>query len=161
MDFNGKVVCDHIVGNPTQPFGIASCPRCLKRGWYGGVSYDAGGRIDTVSQTQALKQSILKILTESRRPTGYGFDYNLLTGVIDASKLPAIKNEIIRCMDYLKYLQKQQENQGYVYPLNEKIHKIKTLIVEQSPNEPRKVEISFSVITKAGASFDNVLLLGR
>ena len=56
MDLLGKIICDHIVGNPSQAFLLQTCPRCLGTGTYGDISYDSSGRLNTINNVQQLNQ---------------------------------------------------------------------------------------------------------
>ncbi len=161
MDLEGKVNCDHVVGNPPISYTLVSCPRCMKKGWYGGYYYGFDGKINTIVGVKQLTQQILKILTENKRNTGYGFDQSLLRGVIDSSTLPSIKNEIVRCMNYLKGVQDDNEKSGYFYNPDEKISSINNIQVAQDSLEPRKVTITFSVVAVSGKGFDINTAIGQ
>ena len=139
MDILGKVVCDHRIGDPVVAYLLDNCPRCKGKGSYGGFSIGLDGKIEVISGPRMLQQQIMKIFTELRRPSGYGFDYNLLKGVIDSSTLAAITNEITRCLSYLKYIQQSEKRRGFYYAPSEELAKIEKVSVQQDIVDPRTV----------------------
>lgn len=150
MDFNCQTICNHRVGDPEVQYTSSNCPRCLGSNTYGGLSFEASGKLSTLFFSDQLAQQIKKILTEGRRPTGYGFDYSLLSGVIDNSKLSAIYAEVARCILYLQSLQQQEIKAGHVYAGNEQIKALGSLTVEQSTTRPQEVEVYVTVQTMVG-----------
>jgi len=159
MDLLNRVVCDHKIGD--QSFIRERCPRCLGKNFYGGYSIGKDGDIEIVTKVDALNQQILKILTEDRRPSGYGFDHNLLAGVIDASKIAAIKAEIIRCISYLYFLQQSEKKSGFFYAPSEELNKIESVSVAQDESEPRRVFATIVVSTVSGRTVTTSTMLRR
>ena len=150
MELLGKVNCNHIVGNPPQAFVLNSCPRCLGKGSYGDISYDSAGRLNTVSNIQQLNQQIEKILIETVRNSGYGFDNSLLNGVIDSGKLLAIKRELIRVINYFINNQQIEKSLGYYYKTTEEVYSLLSTNVFQDNSEPRKVIALVKIMTVSG-----------
>jgi len=163
MDAVGKVTCDHRVGDPVIAYVLDTCPRCLGTGEYGGVVFGSDGKIATQSKGPQLSQQIKKILTENRRSTGYGFDYKLLRGVVDRGRITAIQGEILRCMDYLKVVQKENKKQGFYYNPQEEMGSIvlDTLLVKQDSLDLRNVLVSFSVLSVSGSPLSINVVLRR
>jgi hypothetical protein len=157
----GKVDCNHRVGDPLVAFVQDRCPRCLGRGWYGGLALDRSGKLIGLQSTDKLRQQVLKILTEDRRLSGYGFDYSVLTDIIDAETVSRVKTEIIRCADYLIQLQRRRKQRGISYPPSEEIRSIKNIKAVQNPTEPRELIVTLSVISVSGAKFDTEVSLRR
>lgn len=146
-ELQATAICDHIVGNPPVAYLQSFCPRCNGKGYYGGFTINPVGMLQSLTPTDSLIQSIKKILTENIRPTGYGFNYALLSGTIDTSKLQAIKNEVVRCLNYLKFIQNQEILRGFKYNPQERINSISSIIVIQDTQDPRNVNISATIIT--------------
>lgn len=161
MDLLNQVSCDHRVGNPVNNYVLTTCPRCLGKGVYGGVVFGNNGQLVLVQGSPMLAQQLQKILTENARPSGYGFDYSLLQGVIDPSKLSAIKSEIIRCISYLKYVQEQSKARGFVYAPSEELFGIKEISIGNSPTDPRAVNVSVVVSSVSGAQSNVTAVLRR
>jgi|GEM_PF-2607760 hypothetical protein len=151
MDLNCQTACDHKVGNPEVQYTSSTCPRCLGNDIYGGLSFEPSGKLSTLSYSDQLAQQIKKILTEKRRLSGYGFDYSLLSGVIDNSKLSAIYAEVARCILYLQSNQQQEVKAGHVYAGSEQIQALSSLKVEQSTTQPQEVQVYATVQTVSGA----------
>lgn len=152
MDARFAVKCDHVVGVPAQMFILTTCPRCLGTGVYNAYSIGPDGKIVTVMGADKLAQQITKILVESRRPSGYGFDYGLLTGVIDQSSVTAVKSEVFRCMQFLKTSQTQEKLEGFSYIPSEEIDTVSALEAFVDSADPRRINVSVAVITKAGTT---------
>lgn len=165
MDAKFKVVCTHAVGIPVQQFLLTTCPRCLGKGFYNAYQFGIDGKMITVSGVNKLSQQIQKILTETKRPSGYGFDYSVLTGVISPNTLTAVKSEIVRCIEYLKASQQQEKREGFTYLPTEEIstdsRAIAVLEAFVDQTNPRAVYINISVLTVAGATADVTTQLRR
>ena len=112
MIINGKIKCDHRVGDPVQVFLPEYCPRCKGRGWYGGIAFGNDGKIQFLQNRDYLPHQVEKILTENLRNTGYGFDRRIINGIIEESTLLNIKQEIVRVMTYFKNLQRENQKNG-------------------------------------------------
>jgi hypothetical protein len=152
MDLNSQISCNHIVGDPIIYYTLSTCPRCFGLGTYGGLSFTADGKLSTIQASSQLSQQIKKILTEKMRPSGYGFNYSLLSGVIDVSKLDAIQAEVYRCLSYLQNAQRQEVRSGHIYAGSEQISSIGAVSTLQSPMQPTAVQVFITVITVSGAS---------
>jgi len=156
MDAQFKVTCNHILGNPLQQFILLTCPRCLGKGFYNAYQFGTDGKIVTVSGVNKLIQQIQKILTETKRPSGYGFDYSVLSGVIAPNTITAVKSEIVRCIEYLKSSQQQEKKEGFIYLPTEEIstngQSITVLDAFVTETDPRAVTVNVSVLTVAGAT---------
>jgi len=162
MDFKGIIKCNHLVGNPSVKYLLDNCPRCLGKGEYGSMKTSSTGDIELVSKTSYLQQSIKKILITRRRYNGYGFDYSLLSGVIDPATVNVVKKEIIRCINFLKDSQAMDKRRGVRYLPSEEIKSIgKTLKVYQHPNEPRTIVVKLSVVTAANTSEEIIQILNN
>ena len=152
MDLNSQTVCNHIVGNPEVQYTFSACPRCFGSNTYGGLSFTSGGKLSTLNSSSQLSQQVKKILTEKMRPSGYGFNTFLLSGVIDASKLGALQAEVYRCLLYLQKIQAQEVQAGHIYAGTEQISSVGTVSVIQSPIQPTSVQVFATVVTVSGAS---------
>jgi hypothetical protein len=152
MDARFVVKCDHAVGIPSQNFMLNTCPRCLGRGTYNAYTIGTDGKIVTVSGVSKLSQQIAKILTEQKRPSGYGFDYSVLSGTITPSTITAVKSEVMRCIQYLKGVQEQEKLEGFLYLTTEEISTVNTLDAFVSAADPRQVFVTVSVFTVAGST---------
>jgi len=165
MDAKFKVICNHVVGSPLQQFTLVTCPRCLGKGFYNSYSFGTDGKMLVVSGVNKLSQQIQKILTEAKRPSGYGFDYSVLTGVITPSTVTAVKSEILRCIEYLKASQQQEKKEGFMYLPTEEISTTaqSITVLDASVNEldPRSLLINLSVLTVAGTTTDVTTQLRR
>jgi len=161
MDLLGKTSCNHIVGIPPVAYILDTCPRCLRMEEYGGVAYDTGGKVQTITGVSQIGQQIRKILTENIRSSGYGFDYSLLRGVIDSPTISVIKNEVVRCITYLYNLQQQSKKEGFNYRPDEEISSIQSVDAYQSTTEPRTVVVALIVLTVSGAQASVTLSLKR
>jgi hypothetical protein len=149
MDFEGTIICDHYVGNPPVKYVLTSCPRCLRKGVYGGIHTEETGDISVVKNNKYLEQAIKKILVSEMNSRGYGFNYRLISGVIDPSTTNVIKREIIRCTTFLKDEQQRDIRRGVIYSPTEEIRSIENIGVIQDITEPRKILIKFTVIAKS------------
>lgn len=153
------VKCDHRVGNPIISYTQENCPRCLSKGYYGGIDFDFSGKISTVSNGEGLAQKIKKILTEKKRPSGYGFDYSL---VINASvnKETIVRYEVSRCLNYIQNLISSEKSRGIKFNPSEEIQSIENIKVNINENDPREVIVYVTVITKSGTTLSIVKEVG-
>lgn len=148
-DFKAKTVCDHIV-NSTR-YTLSNCPRCKSNGFYFDLSFDEHGKLKTVEREEKLQQSLLKIFTEPKRYSGYGFRLKNLLGALGGEFQKArIKGEVVNAINYLYFLQQKAKNQGKVLKLSEEIAKIGDVEVLQNDIDPRVWHILVKVITAAG-----------
>jgi hypothetical protein len=161
MDLLGTQACDHRVGNPVVAYTLYTCPRCLGKGYYGSLGFDVHGKVLLVSKGSQIEQAIYKVLTESKRASGYGFDYSVLTGTIDASTVSAIKSEIARCLQYLITAQTAAQALGTLYDPAEQISSINSISVVQDNVEPRKVTAAITVLTVANTTVSTVIPIQR
>jgi hypothetical protein len=162
MDIQNTVVCDHIVGNPPVGYKLSNCPRCGGAGNYGGPNFSLSGQIVTISGGDQLAQQIKKILSERMRDTGYGFDYNLLKGVISQSTILAVKNEILRCLNYLYTIQQREKSNGFYYNSNEELSNGNYVVnVQQLTSEPRELLVDVVVRSVSGAQISVTVPLRR
>jgi hypothetical protein len=74
----------------------------------------------------------------------------VLSGVITASTITAVKSEVFRCLQYLKGVQAQEKLEGFTYLPTEEISHVTALDAYVSPTDPREVFVTVSVITVAG-----------
>ena len=160
MDLQGKITCDHIVGDPVEGFTRALCPRCGGRGWYGGLDFNHSGQITTINGGSQLEQQITKAIVEEIRNSGYGFSQDILKSVIYDDTLYNIKKEIVRCMVYLKNTQVESKKNGFFYNPSEEISAISDVTVLQDSNDPRKVEVSLSVVAVSGDASKIIIPIG-
>ena len=152
MDLLAQILCNHKIGDPEVQYLLSSCPRCFGTGTYGGLAFTPDGKLSTIDTSSQLSQQIKKILIEKMRPSGYGFNTSLLSGVIDVSKLGAIQAEVYRCLSYLQQSQLNEIKAGHIYAGSEQIDSIGVVTIFQVPNQPTTVQVSATVITVAGAS---------
>ena len=131
---------------------MTSCPRCLSNGFYNASSYGHDGKVVIVVGPNLLVQQIQKILTEEKRPTGYGFDYTVLSGTINSATITAVKAEVLRCLQYLSDSQQQEKLEGHNYLPTEEIQSLGGVDAFVPDNEPRTVIVNASVVTVSGAS---------
>lgn len=158
MDIASTVVCTHILGVPPTAYTQDKCPRCKGTGIYYGVAVDgSSGDVETVTGVNELMQQLQKIFLTRRRPSGYGFDYSLLTKVSPAA-LAAIKAEVQRCISYLQQLQQDSARRGYYTPTDARIAGIYYLQVGADSTDPRRVNISVGVMTQSALKLPPVLL---
>lgn len=160
MDFKGKIICDHIAGDPPQNFILSTCPKCKGRGWHGGITFTRLGKIETISGVTQLKQHLEKILIEKIRNTGYGLDYNLLKGVIDQTTLNALKSEIFRVMNYYINIQATNERRGFIYNATEKLVDVDIELIQNS-SDPRNILININAETKSKKDINFTVPLRR
>lgn len=153
MDLKCTKQCDHRVGDPVTAFTLATCPRCLGKGTYHDISFDAAGKLNTIKRVYQLNQQIEKILIENVRESGYGFDYSLLNGVIDSGRILAIQREVTRLLNYyIENVQGTEKSSGYAYSPTEEVASIDSVKVYQDSQEPRKVVVLVSLTTVSGQS---------
>lgn len=160
MDFQGKVICTHRVGDPEEGFTLALCPRCGGRGWYGGLDFNRSGQLTVIKGIDQLIQQVTKVITENLRSSGYGFDQAVLRSVIYDDTLYNIKKEVVRCMTYLKSVQVDNKKNGFFYDPNEEIRAISDVAVLQDSADPRKVEVSLSIIAVSGNDAKIIIPIG-
>lgn len=143
--------CDHRIGDPVVAYTQNNCPRCLGAGWYGGFDFSTAGKLVEVKGVDAVVQKILKVLSEKKRPTGYGLDYDLLSSAgTDVTNV--LKYEVYRCITYLIGLQQQEKMKGVEYNPSEEISVVDSIVVQKSATNPRMVTVSASVTTVSGLS---------
>jgi hypothetical protein len=152
MDAKFQVTCDHTLGFPLQTFTLGTCPRCLGMGFYEASYYGGDGNVVMLSGIQLLSQQISKILTEEKRPTGYGFDYTVLGGVINPGTVTAVKSEVLRCLQYLSDSQQQEKLEGFHYLPTEEIERVNSVDAFIADSDPRTVIVNASVTTVSGKS---------
>jgi len=155
MDIGGKIQCDHYVGVPAINYLLADCPRCMGTG-----EYDKGD-VPLVAEFRYLEQSLIKVFSENKRPTGYGFDYHLLIGLGDHASLLEVKKEVKRCVLYLKQAQQEDKNRGVRYAANEEIYDVRDINIAFDVAEPRRLSITLTVIAVSGRNVDIVTNLER
>jgi len=158
MDFLGTQTCDHIVGVPAVKYILNTCPRCLGNGYYGSPGFDSHGKVALLNKGNQLNQAITKILKENMRPTGYGFNYNTLSGNIDPTTISSIKAEIVRCVNYLIQVQINAQGNGVQYDPKEQLSGINYLDVQQNTLEPRSVVVTLIVINALNQTTSPVVI---
>ena len=161
MDIGGKIKCDHYVGLPAINYLLADCPRCMGTGEYGGFAPLDKGDVPLVAGFNYLEQSLKKVFSEKKRITGYGFDYDLLIGIGDSESLLQIRREVKRCVLYLKSAQQEDKNRGISYATNEEIYDVRDINIEFDVAEPRRLDITLTVIAVSGRTIDIVTNLER
>ena len=161
MDLLAQTVCDHIVGDSGTPYTSSNCPRCFGTNGYGGLAFTSDGKLSSLTASSQLSQQIKKILVEKMRPSGYGFNTSLLSGVIDVSKLDALQAEVYRCLLYLQTAQQQEVRAGHIYAGTEQIGSVGTVSVLQSPTSPTAVQVFATVVTVAGTAVATQTTLQR
>lgn len=159
MTVKGKVTCDHIVGIPSVAYALSTCPRCLGKGYYGGISFNSHGKVSEIEKVEVIKQKVEKILTEKKRPTGYGLDYDLLTQINPYSDIYLVKYEIARCLNYLISLQINEKKYGVVYNPSEEIASILNIDTVTDPVDPRVLNVYVSVVSVSGTVVDTTVNL--
>lgn len=150
-DVKGEIVCDHRIGDPVEMLTLTTCPKCNTRGFYNTLVLASNG-VQFVPPVTALMQALKKILTEARRPSGYGFDYRLLRGPITPSILSVTSAEVNRCMQYYIAIQQHEKARGVAFNPSEEISNIDSIDVSQSTTEPRRVVVSVTLSTVSGSS---------
>lgn len=151
MIIASEVKCDHKVGDPEVDFESSKCPRCRGKGVYYAFSMSPAGRIEFLTGFDALTFQIKKILTEARRPSGYGFDYRVLNPQQSSGDpITAITSEIYRVMQYFMNLQRQSKSEGYNYLPTEELVSVDSVRVTRSTTDPRQVYITIYVTTRSG-----------
>jgi len=150
MFIKSKTNCDHRVGDPIISFTLENCPRCLGKGIYGGFDFTTSGKINRITGVEVLKQKIEKILVEKKRPSGYGFDYDLINTLPENAE-NVIRYEISRCINYLIELQKKESFYGVTRSSTEEIHSLIGADVVLNSAEPRYVTIYVYVLSTAGS----------
>jgi len=146
MDLQSVVTCDHRAGDPVEVFTLTTCPKCLGKGYYADFVIGTSNVLLTTDSISYLMQAIRRLLSTKRRASGYGFDLALLS---KPSAQDEIKNEVMRCLQYLKTLQDMQIRQGFYYRTTEKIDSLTALSIIPT-TDVRKVIISLNCITTSG-----------
>lgn len=160
MFVKNNTKCDHRVGKPVVGYTQNSCPRCMGTGWYGGFDFTPAGKTSIVSGGAAVIQKIQKILAEKKRPSGYGFDFDLLrASSLESSNL--IKYEINRCLTYLVVSQQQEKQQGVMFNPSEEIISVLGIDVTSNVTDPRSVIAAVSVMTKSGIAVSTTVGIRR
>jgi len=148
VDFKGKIICDHVAGDPPQKFILNNCPKCKGRGWHGGITFTKLGKVETVNGVKQLEQHLEKILIERVRNTGYGLNYDLLKGIIDRTTLNTLKAEIFRVMNYYINNQARSERSGFIYNPTEKLVDVDVKVTQDS-SDPRNILINVTAETQS------------
>jgi len=161
VDLGSTIQCDHYVGLPAVNYTLAECPRCKGTGYYKGLTPSNKGDIPVVSKVDYLKQALEKVFIEHKRPSGYGFDYNVLIGLGDSASLGAVRREVKRCVMYLRDAQQLDKKAGTTYHVNEEIYDVRDINVDFDAAEPRRVVISLNVIAVSGRNIDITRVLKR
>jgi hypothetical protein len=161
MDILNRVTCDHIAGDPSVGYTLNNCPKCLGLGYIGECKFDSLGNLSAIYNQSSLNQQVLKILTENKRSTGYGFDYSLMKGVIDTTTTLAVYREIVRCISYLSTMQQEEKSRGVKISTNEEIKSIVSLNVMQNIIEPRKLDIVLTLRTVSNQKPEINTILSR
>lgn len=151
--FAANVICNHVVGIPATAYILTTCPRCRGKGIYHAFNILQSGHIEFLTGVAALKQTISKILIETRRPSGYGFDYSILAGNPTGNFTDTIRAEITRVMQYLVDLQQQERAAGFRYLPTEEIAVIDEIDVERDTTDPRKYIVTVFLTTVSGVQF--------
>jgi hypothetical protein len=154
MDIAGRTTCDHIVGNSPVGYTLLDCPRCGGKGTYGGFTLTKEGDVPTVSGVDYLRQTLEKVFIEKKRPSGYGFDYDVLIGLGSNASLMNVQREVQRTVLYLKNQQQANKKTGVIYSPNEEIYDVKDIRVAFNTAEPRRIDITLIVIALSGRSID-------
>ena len=157
MDIASSVKCLHQLGVPLVSYTQANCPRCNGTGFYYGVAFGSDGNIQTVTSANELMQQLQKILICKRKPSGYGFDYSIMTKVTSTT-VDAVKVEVQRCILYLQSIQQKSIQQGYYIPTTGKIATIYYLTAVRDSVEPRQINIAIGIMTQSGQRLSPMLL---
>ena len=150
MDAKFNVVCNHIIGLPAQGFLLETCPRCMGAGYYNAISYGTTGKVVTVVGFDKLSQQINKILIEDKRPSGYGFDYTILSGTITPATQTAVQSEVMRCIVYLQNLQRIERSRGFKYLPSEELSNTVSVDAQINPDDPRGIIVTLGIQTVSG-----------
>jgi hypothetical protein len=151
MTIATDVKCDHRVGDPLVGFSSVQCPRCRGKNVYHAFSISPSGLVETLSGFDSLALQLKKIMSESRRPSGYGFDYRTLLNSLQTDPISSISNEIYRVLRYFMDLQQQSKSEGYVYLPTEELSVVNSVQVTRQ-SDPRAFLVVISVTTKSGQS---------
>ena len=100
--------CDHFTGG--RQYTIEHCPKCLSKGYYYDISFDATGKAVTVGGTIKLQQEVLKAMHDIRGDNiffpNYGSGIHDFIGrkatVTDTMKMDY---DLRRTLEYLRQLQ--------------------------------------------------------
>ena len=160
MDLLGEKICDHIAGDPSISYIVSTCPKCLGKGTYGDISFDNGGKTQTCSGVNQLKQQLKKIIIENTRDTGYGFNYNLVLSTGGDAQLLSITRELNRCLTYLNNNQITAQSNGFFYSNTEIINSIESIDVFRDV-DPRTVNALLYCKTVSGKDINIVIPLRR
>lgn len=149
MRASNKVRCDHRVGNPVVSYILETCPRCLGSGYYGGIDFNFLGKISISSNEKGLAEKIKKVLTEKKRSSGYGFDYDLIRSITTNREL-VVKAEVTRCLDYIEKLIKREKSRGIKFNPSEEIQSIDSIRVSTDTSDLRELQVYITLTTKSG-----------
>ena len=149
IDFKAKTNCDHIVSN--QRYVMQTCPRCMGHGFYYDISFDKQGQLNIVNKREKLSQEIIKIFTENKRVTGYGFRLAALIGSLGSEFQKArVKDEVNQAVMYLYSLQQNAIGKNKIFDPSEKIYGINKVEVIQNDVDPRIWHIIIDILLESG-----------
>lgn len=148
-----KQTCDHFVGE--NKYLLDSCPRCLGRGIYYDLNFNAKGLVDTVEKGNKLNQEIEKILITRLGSNKFHLEYgSLLTnastlGVDTVFRETVLKQSISGALRQLRSYQQSEVSKGKFFPPEELISTIRKIEARTNPADPRRIDIVVEVLTEA------------
>jgi len=109
-----KWPCTHYLPNRGQ-FTLNTCPRCLGKGFYYDIQFDAGGLVPQVWDETKLGQELEKITITDFNPfhPEYGANLKARVGQVSVDELkPIIKADLLNSIYTLIKYQKREANKG-------------------------------------------------
>lgn len=148
-----KQTCDHYVG--LNKYLLDSCPRCLGRGIYYDLNFNAKGLIDTVDKGNKLNQEIEKILVTRLGSNKFHLEYGSLLmkasslGVDSVFRETVLKQSITSALRQLRSYQQSEVSRGKFFTPEELLSQIRKVEVRTDRNDPRRIDIVVEVLTES------------
>lgn len=165
MEIQASVFCNHVVGDPPVSYTLELCPRCRGKETYRGISFTSSGTVEEITGFEYLVQRIKKILAEQKREnSAFGFNYDILRRGynITLDSLKYVKEEVFRCLMYLKTLQEAEIASGQAtYAPNEIIAEVSNIQVTINKQDPRQLDVTVDVFTQSRRQVQVNTTIGR
>ena len=113
------------------------------------------GALQTIEGSEKLRQDVEKILIEDLRSTGYGFQFATLKGAtLTQATITRLEQATISALKFLYNAQMDAEERGVFVSPDEKIDQIGDLRVLEREGEPRRYDVSVSIVTASAKDIE-------
>lgn len=157
LDLYTRRTCNHAYasGSTIQTFDLSTCPYCLSKGTVFDPIFMEDGTLRIIEGSDKLKQDVEKILIEEFRSSGYGFQFATLKGAtLTQATITRLESATVSALKFLYNAQVDAEERGVFVSPDEKIDQIGDLSVSEREGEPRRYDVSVSLVTASAKDIE-------